>query len=227
MPFSIAFLYSYLLCNPPLPSIVTHLCIILWTVEIYSTFLDFFLHSFQAPLSDSLFPSPFLSLFPPCLFLRPQSLQISVFSLSVFYPPPYARLALAAPYFLNLSGSILFESLLGSSNTRSEVLLSSLLSRSSTNLRPNSNSSSSLPSFLTLFRAFFIPAPVAFPLFLSSLLSPSRCLAHVYGSLLRTAFPRYDPAEPRRWRHGKKAALKELHIFYALTATWVVQNGRQ
>lgn len=38
---------------------------------------------------------------------------------------------------------------------------------------------------------------------------------------------RYDPAEPRRWRHGKKAALKELHIFYALTATWVVQNGRQ
>lgn len=38
---------------------------------------------------------------------------------------------------------------------------------------------------------------------------------------------RYEPAEPCRWRHGKKAALKELHIFYALTASWVVQNGRQ
>lgn len=65
---------------------------------------------------------------------------------------------------------------------------------------------------LLLLRLFLIVAPLQ----LLSILRSRRLSAL-----------RYDPAEPRRWRHGKKAALKELHIFYALTATWVVQNGRQ
>lgn len=141
------------------------------------------------PFSSSFFTllehAPFirfsLSLFSPSFPPPPydRSLQISVFSLSIFYPPPCACLALAAPYFLNLSGSILFGSLLGSSNTRSEVLLSSLLSILHESSSQLELVSSSLPSFLTLFRAFFIPAPVA--LLLSFLLSPSRRLAHVYG----------------------------------------------
>lgn len=100
---------------------------------------------------------------PSLFFLRPQSPQISAFSLSVFYPPSHARLALAAPRFLNLSDSILFgSSLLGSSNTRSKVLLSALLSILH---------ESSFQLELVLFSPFFphplsgplIPAPVALP----------------------------------------------------------------
>lgn len=174
--FSIAFLYSYLRRNPHLSSLTYVYC---GPVEIYSTFLVFFLHSFRACTFHQILS---LSLFSPSFPSPPsydRSLQISVFSLSVFYPPPCACLALAAPYFLNLSGSILFGSLLGSSNTRSEVLLSSLLSILHESSSQLELVSSSLPSFLTLFRAFFIPASVA--LLLSFLLSPSRRLAHVYG----------------------------------------------
>lgn len=129
----------------------------------------FFLHSFRA-CTFIRFPLPpsILSLYlsSPSPSLRPQSLQISVFSLSVFYPPPYARLALAAPCFLNLSSSILFGSLLGSSNTRSEVLLSSLLSILH-------ESSSQLE--LVLFSPFF-PHPLLGPLYPGPCRSPSLSL---------------------------------------------------
>lgn len=187
----------------------------------------FFLHCFRAPSSDSPLPLS-LSLFLPSLLLLTPAVSPNLCFLSIhFYPPPYARLALAAPYFLNLSRPILFGSLLGSSNTRSKVLLSSLL------LILHESSSQ-----FELFFSPFFPYPLSGPLYPGPCRSPSLSFyplhtvsltstAVLYGSLLRTAFPRYDPAEPRRWRHGKKAALKELHIFYALTATWVVQNGRQ
>lgn len=186
------------------------------------------LHQILHPLSIL-----FLSLSPS---LRPQSLQIfSIFSLSlslsIFYPSPYTRLALAAPCFLNLSSSILFGSLLRSSNTRGGPPIFSPLNPPrifvSARTRPPLLSLLSSPSFglslsrsLSLSLSFFLSFC---PLYTVSLMSTTI----LYGSLLRTAFPRYDPAEPRRWRHGKKAALKELHIFYVLTATWVVQNGRQ
>lgn len=142
-------------------------------------FLVFFPHSFWTCTIKLLL---FLFLFPLFFLLTP-SLQISVFSLSVFYPPPRARLALAAPCFLNLSSFILFRSLLGSSNTRSES--SYLLSfRSSTNLRFQ----------LELLFSPFFPHPLSGPLYpgpcrspsLSfSLLSPSRRLAHVHGRPLQ------------------------------------------
>lgn len=83
------------------------------------------------------------------------------------------------------------------------------------------------PLFLSLFLSLSFSVSVPFYPF-------SLCLVFIYTpaswtlSFAHRLSPlRYEPAEPRRWRHGKKAALKELHIFYALTATWVVQNGRQ
>lgn len=110
-------------------------------------------------------------------------------------------------------------------------------SRSSTNLRLSSNSFSSLAFSFDFFRPLSLSfsRPLCLSFFLFFLPIPfSPCLVFTYtpaSSTLSFAHRlsplRYEPAEPRRWRHGKKAALKELHIFYALTATWVVQNGRQ
>lgn len=109
----------------------------------------------------------------PSPTLRPQSLQISVFSLSVFYPPPYARLALAAPCFLNLSSYILFGSLLGSSNTRSEVLLSSLLS-----ILHESSSRLELVLFSPFFPHPLLGPSLSRPLSLSLSFSLSSCPLH-------------------------------------------------
>jgi len=223
MPLLIIFLFSCLRRNPHLSSLIYNID----RSKPILSFLSSFFTPFKHASSSDFPPLPFCSLF---LFLSPsytRSPLKSVFSLSVFYPPTYARIALAAPRFLNLSGSILFGSLLGSSNARSEVLLSSLLSI----LHESSARTRSLLSLLSLhpLSGPLHPGPYRSPsLSFCPLLAVSlTCTTVLYGSFLRTAFPRYDPAEPRRWRHGKKAALKELHIFYALTATWVVQNGRQ
>lgn len=157
---------------------------LVYDIEDRSKSILFFLSSFLTLFGHA--PSSFFSLslsFLPFFCLLTPSFQISVFSLSVFYPPPRARLALAAPCFLNLSSFILFRSLLGSSNTRSES--SYLLSfRSSTNLRFQ----------LKLLVSPFFPHPLSGPLYpgpcrspsLSfSLLSPSRRLAHVHGRPLQ------------------------------------------
>lgn len=145
------------------------------------------------------------------------------------YSSSLASPVLAAP-FLNLSirSLILFGSPLGSplECDRSSNIFLLLPFRSFMTIRVSVlcySLSTSLLLSLSL-RSFGLSIPAdPFALFCSRLmprslgLSPSHRLSPLPN----------DPAEPRRWRHGKKAALKELHIFYALTATWVVQNGRQ
>lgn len=85
--FSIAFLYSYLRRNPHLSSLTYVYC---GPVEIYSTFLVFFLHSFRACtfhqiLSLSLFSLPL----SPLLLLTIAVLK------SLFSPYPFFTLPLA------------------------------------------------------------------------------------------------------------------------------------
>lgn len=115
------------------------------------------LHQILPPLYSLSFSFPLLT-------SAVSSNLLCFLSLSIFYPSPYTRLALAAPCFLNLSSSILFGSLLRSSNTRSEVLLFSLLSIL--------HESSSQLELVLLFSHFF-PHPLSGSLYPGPCRSPS------------------------------------------------------
>lgn len=126
----------------------------------------FFLHSSRSMHLHQTLSSPLLSL-SPSFCLSPSStrslLKLSAFSLrflpSSLRSPRSDRASFSKsielyPIWIPYSDPLIHDQ-------RSSYLLSP---RSSTNLRLSPNSSSSLPSFLTLFRALFIPAPVALSL---------------------------------------------------------------
>lgn len=164
----------------------------------------FFFSSFSFLFLSNIYPFPlslFFSLSP--LFIPPFPFSLSSFS----YGRISSNLCLLSIHFLCSLRSLRFDRTLFFKSIKlyfdpySNPLMHDqrstyfLFSRSSTNLRFSSSSSSSLPSFLTLFRILSIPAPVAFLLslllsFLSSVpFSPSHSRLQPTSSALSFAPP--------------------------------------